>query len=172
MYRQEMRHAYSVRVYLHPPEELRRRWKVRRDSTQRGYSEQEVLHELDIREPDSAAFIRPQRHHADIEVSFFPAISSRSRRNDDAHLNVRLTLHGTLHHPDLPLVSSDFRGDSRSSIVDGLLTALLCEARMIHVVGWYDNEWGYASRVADLASFISEREHSKPCPEHIQVEQV
>src|SRR5713226_10595554 len=91
-YWQEMRNAYSVRVFLNPPEELRRRWKVRRDSTQRGYSEEEVLRELDMREPDSAAFIRPQRTHADIEVSFFPDISSQSHQNDDAHLNVRLTL--------------------------------------------------------------------------------
>ncbi len=100
-YRQEMRNAYSVLVYLNPPEELRRRWKVRRDSTHRGYSEQAVLRELDIREPDSAAYIRPQRYYADIEVSFFPEPSSRPVRNDDAHLNVRLTLHGTLSHPDL-----------------------------------------------------------------------
>ena len=63
-----------------------------------------------------------------------------------------------LGYTDLPLVSSDFRGDSRSSIVDGLMTTVLCEERMIRVVGWYDNEWGYASRVADMASFISECE--------------
>jgi glyceraldehyde 3-phosphate dehydrogenase len=63
-----------------------------------------------------------------------------------------------LGYTHLPLVSSDFRGDSRSSTVDGLLTALLCEERMIRVVGWYDNEWGYASRVADLASFIGKCE--------------
>src|SRR5690348_1818415 len=48
MYWQEMRNAYGVRVYLDPPEELRWRWKVRRDSTQRGYSEREVLHELAV----------------------------------------------------------------------------------------------------------------------------
>ena len=43
-------------------------------------------------------------------------------------------------------------------IVDGLMTAGLSEEHMIHVVGWYDNKWGYACRVADLASFISECE--------------
>src|ERR1700736_4612217 len=93
MYWQEMRNAYSVRVFLNPPEQLRRRWKVRRDSMQRGYSEQEVLRELDAREPDSAAFIRPQRYHADIEVSYFSDPLSQPLENDDAHLNVRLTLH-------------------------------------------------------------------------------
>ncbi len=117
MYWQEMRNAYSVRVYLNPPEELRRRWKVRRDSTKRGYSEQEVLRELDIRESDSAAFIRPQRYHADIEVSYFPDPSSWSRQNDDAHLNVRLTLHGTLHHPDLSrIIDEDRSGCVRSTL--------------------------------------------------------
>ena len=116
-YRQEMRNAYSVRVYLNPPEELRRRWKVRRDSTERGYSEQEVLRELDIREPDSAAYIRPQRNHADIEVSFFPDLSPWSRQNDDEHLNVRLTLHGTLPHPDLSrIIEEDQSGCVRSTL--------------------------------------------------------
>lgn len=71
-------------------------------------------------------------------------------------------LAGILGYTDLPLVSSDFRGDSRSSIVDGLLTALLCEERMIHVISWYDNEWGYASRVADLTKYITS---------HVTVEQ-
>ncbi len=116
-YSQEMRNAYSVRVYLNPPEELRRRWKVRRDSTKRGYSEQEVLRELDIREPDSEAYIRPQRSHADIEVSYFPDPSSEFRQNDDAHLNVRLTLHGTLHHPDLSqIIDEDRSGCVRSTL--------------------------------------------------------
>lgn len=62
---------------------------------------------------------------------------------------------GILGYTDLPLVSGDFRGDSRSSIVDGLMTAVLCKERTIHLVSWYDNEWGYASRIADLASFMS-----------------
>jgi hypothetical protein len=70
------------------------------------------------------------------------------------------SLAGILGYTDLPLVSSDFRGDSRSSIVDGLMTAVLSDENMVHIVGWYDNEWGYASRIADLANFISECEHS------------
>lgn len=113
-YWQEMRNAYSVRVYLEPPEYLRRRWKVRRDTTERGYSEQEVLRELDRREADSAAYIRPQRHHADIIVSFYP---DETRQSDDAHLNVRLTLHGTLHHPDLShIIEADQSGCVRSRL--------------------------------------------------------
>ncbi|MHB8598340.1 MAG: phosphoribulokinase [Ktedonobacteraceae bacterium] len=117
MYWQEMRNAYSVCVFLNPPEDLRRRWKLRRDSTQRGYSEQDVLRELDIREPDSEAYIRPQRSHADIEVCYFPDPASRSRQDNDAHLNVRLTLHGTLHHPDLSqIIDEDQSGCVRSTL--------------------------------------------------------
>lgn len=74
-----------------------------------------------------------------------------------------------LGYTDLPLVSSDFRGDSRSSIVDGLMTALLAEESTIHVVSWYDNEWGYASRVADLASFISKHESGTYYPEDVPI---
>ncbi|MAT41105.1 MAG: type I glyceraldehyde-3-phosphate dehydrogenase [Anaerolineaceae bacterium] len=50
-----------------------------------------------------------------------------------------------------PLVSMDYKGDSRSSIVDGLTTMVLGD-NMIKVVTWYDNEWGYSCRTADLAA--------------------
>lgn len=63
---------------------------------------------------------------------------------------------GILGYTDEPLVSTDFRGDPRSSIVDGLSTMVL-GGNMIKVLAWYDNEWGYSSRVADLASFIAEK---------------
>ncbi|MGO8949455.1 MAG: type I glyceraldehyde-3-phosphate dehydrogenase [Ktedonobacterales bacterium] len=55
-----------------------------------------------------------------------------------------------------PLVSSDFRGDQRSSIVDADSTMMVGD-NFLKVVAWYDNEWGYSCRVADLASFIGER---------------
>ncbi len=63
---------------------------------------------------------------------------------------------GILGFTDEPLVSTDFRGDARSSIVDGLSTMVL-GGNMIKVLAWYDNEWGYSSRVADLASFLAEK---------------
>ena len=65
-----MRDCYDVRVYLAPPEELRRKWKVQRDCSKRGYTTDQVLAELDRREQDSAQFIRPQERHADMVVSF------------------------------------------------------------------------------------------------------
>lgn len=57
---------------------------------------------------------------------------------------------------DEPLVSVDFNGDDRSSIVDGLSTMVI-EDRKVKVLAWYDNEWGYSSRVVDLAAYIAER---------------
>jgi glyceraldehyde 3-phosphate dehydrogenase len=65
-------------------------------------------------------------------------------------------LKGILDYTDEPLVSTDFRGDSHSSIIDGLSTMAL-GGDFIKVIAWYDNEWGYSCRVADLTQFISER---------------
>jgi glyceraldehyde 3-phosphate dehydrogenase len=65
-------------------------------------------------------------------------------------------MQGILGFTDEPLVSSDFRGDSRSSIIDGLSTMMIGD-NFLKVVSWYDNEWGYSCRVSDLASFIAER---------------
>ncbi len=63
-------------------------------------------------------------------------------------------LKGILEYSDEPLVSSDFRGDSHSAIVDGLSTMVL-GGNMVKVIAWYDNEWGYSSRVADLVHFLA-----------------
>ncbi len=61
---------------------------------------------------------------------------------------------GILGYTDEPLVSLDFKGDTRSSIVDGLSTMVLT-GNMIKVVAWYDNEWGYSVRTADLAALMA-----------------
>jgi len=62
-------------------------------------------------------------------------------------------LKGIMAYSEEPLVSSDLRGDSHSSIVDGPLTSLI--GNMIKVVSWYDNEWGYACRIADLTHYLA-----------------
>jgi glyceraldehyde 3-phosphate dehydrogenase len=62
---------------------------------------------------------------------------------------------GILGYTDEPLVSSDFRHDPRSSVVDGLSTMVIGES-MVKVIAWYDNEWGYSCRVADLAALVCE----------------
>jgi glyceraldehyde 3-phosphate dehydrogenase len=57
---------------------------------------------------------------------------------------------------DQPLVSMDYKGDSRSSIVD-LDKNMVMGDKLVKVVTWYDNEWGYSSRTADLAKFVAEK---------------
>jgi glyceraldehyde 3-phosphate dehydrogenase len=65
-------------------------------------------------------------------------------------------LAGILGASDEPLVSTDFRGDSRSSIVD-LPSNMVLGGNFVKVIAWYDNEWGYSCRVADLARYMAER---------------
>jgi glyceraldehyde 3-phosphate dehydrogenase len=65
------------------------------------------------------------------------------------------SLSGILQYTDEPLVSSDFIGNPHSSIIDGLSTMSM-QDDMVKVVGWYDNEWGYSSRTADLAAFLTD----------------
>jgi glyceraldehyde 3-phosphate dehydrogenase len=61
-----------------------------------------------------------------------------------------------MDYTEEPLVSMDFKGDPHSSIVDGLSTMVIGE-NLIKVVAWYDNEWGYACRVADLTNYMAEK---------------
>ncbi|AAO35015.1 glyceraldehyde-3-phosphate dehydrogenase [Clostridium tetani] len=63
---------------------------------------------------------------------------------------------GILGYSEEPLVSVDYRGDARSSIVDGLSTMVMGN-RLVKVVSWYDNEWGYSTRLADLAKYVADR---------------
>ena len=61
-----------------------------------------------------------------------------------------------LDYTEEPLVSMDFKGDPHSAIVDGLSTMVIGD-NLVKVVAWYDNEWGYSCRVADLVSFMAEK---------------
>jgi len=64
-------------------------------------------------------------------------------------------LKGILGYSEEPLVSMDYKGDPRSSIVDGLLTMVI--GNMVKVVAWYDNEWGYSCRVVDLVKMVANK---------------
>jgi glyceraldehyde 3-phosphate dehydrogenase len=66
------------------------------------------------------------------------------------------SMRGILGYTDEPLVSIDFKGDPRSSIVDGLSTMTIGD-NMIKVLAWYDNEWAYACRTADLCAFLVQK---------------
>lgn len=124
---QEMRDVFDIRIYLDPPEELRRKWKVTRDTTKRGYTTDKVLAELDRREPDSAAFIRPQKQYADLVIAFQPA-----EGRDQSQLDAFITLHPGLAHPDLAEI---INGDS-----DGLELKREGESEVLFVPGELDRK--------------------------------
>lgn len=66
------------------------------------------------------------------------------------------SMKGIIEYCEKPLVSIDFKGNSHSAIIDSLSTMVL-DDDMIKVVAWYDNEWGYSNRLADLVKYIAER---------------
>jgi len=138
----EMCTMFDVRVYLDPPEDLRRHWKVQRDCSRRGYTTDEVLAELDRREPDSETFIRPQRSRADVVVSFQP-------NSDDSqdHLDARLILRDTLPQPDF----SDLVADQER---DGLTLVARTGEQELHVPGTIRPE-----RAQEIEEAIWERMH-------------
>ncbi|MGE0613264.1 MAG: phosphoribulokinase [Hyphomicrobiales bacterium] len=104
----EMRNCFDVKIYLEPDEDLRIRWKVYRDTTQRGYTRDEVLESLERRRMDSPAFIHPQRKFADIVIqSGRPEGADRS----DTRLDMRHILRSTLPHPDFEAVVQEVGGD-------------------------------------------------------------
>jgi phosphoribulokinase len=105
-----MRDCYDVKIYLDPEEDLRKRWKLHRDTTRRGYKREEVLFQLERRESPSQAFIHPQRTFADIVIRFQ---RSKGANGSDTQLDVRHILRPTLPHPDFtPL----FDGSSNAGL--------------------------------------------------------
>ena len=106
-----LRDCYDVKVYLEPEESLRRAWKLQRDTARRGYTESEVMTQLQDLARDAVDYIKPQRTFADIVVRFFPPLEHEAETG--AHLNVRHTLRPTLPHPDLsPVLDRDPESES------------------------------------------------------------
>jgi glyceraldehyde 3-phosphate dehydrogenase len=108
------------------------------------------LHGLSLRVPTSTVSI------VDLVVDLEKPASTEAV-NDALRAAADGALNGILGFCDEPLVSSDFRGNAASSIVDGPSTVVM-EGKMAKVLSWYDNEWGYSCRVGDLAAFMAERE--------------
>jgi glyceraldehyde 3-phosphate dehydrogenase len=95
-----------------------------------------------------------------VSVIDFVAITERPVTAEEANAALRAAadgpMHGLLGYTEEELVSMDFKGDSRSSIVDAASTMVTGD-RMLKIIAWYDNEWGYACRVADLTAYVGER---------------
>ena len=99
------RACFDITVYLDPPEEIRREWKLRRDCAERGYTQEQVRAELARREPESAAYIRPQRQWADIAVRFAPVAGHTEPQGTP--LSAEILLRPTIQHPELSHVLTD-----------------------------------------------------------------
>jgi glyceraldehyde 3-phosphate dehydrogenase (phosphorylating) len=97
---------------------------------------------------------------ATVSVIDFVALTSRPVTAESANAALKAAaggpMRGLLGITTEELVSMDFKGDERSSIVDGLSTMVVGDD-LLKVIAWYDNEWGYSCRVADLASFMAVR---------------
>lgn len=83
----------------------------------------------------------------------FPREVSRDEINTALREATQGKMNGILGYSELPLVSSDIKEDSRSSIVDGEQTMVI--GNMAKILSWYDNEWGYSCRCVDLAAYIA-----------------
>jgi glyceraldehyde 3-phosphate dehydrogenase len=79
---------------------------------------------------------------------------------DSVNQALKEAAHGKMKHvlgyTETPLVSIDFKGNKLSSIVDAALTMVVGE-RMVKVLSWYDNEWGYSNRLVELATFVASK---------------
>ena len=149
---EDMRDVFDVRVYLAPPEDLRRKLKISRDTGKRGYTEEEVHEQLDEREPDSQAFIRPQEAYADITVIFHP---EEEGEEDFEHLACDLRLREGLDHPDFaPLCDADV----------GITLEQGPDHELLHIPGHIDPEQGH-----QLEEMIWDRMHFA---RHLQSEEI
>lgn len=93
-----------------------------------------------------------------VSVTDFTVVLNKSASVDDINdaykKSAQSNLKGILEYTDEPLVSSDFKQNTHSTIIDGPSTMSM-DGTLVKVVGWYDNEWGYSCRTADLTNYIS-----------------
>ncbi len=94
-----------------------------------------------------------------VSVVDFTAVLGREVTKDEVNAAFRKAsegeLEGIMAYTEEPLVSMDLKGDERSTIVSGIDTIVL--GNMVKVISWYDNEWGYACRLSDLAAFVASK---------------
>ena len=94
-----------------------------------------------------------------VSVVDFTATLGREVTKDEVNAAFRAAadgaMRGIMSYTEEPLVSSDLKGDEHSTIVSGLDTIVL--GNMVKVISWYDNEWGYACRLADITAFVASK---------------
>jgi len=94
-----------------------------------------------------------------VSVVDFVAMLKREVTKDEVNATFKRAsagdLKGIMAYTEEPLVSSDLKGDEHSAIVSGIDTIVL--GNMVKVIAWYDNEWGYACRLADMAAYVGAR---------------
>jgi glyceraldehyde 3-phosphate dehydrogenase len=97
---------------------------------------------------------------ADVSLTCLTAVVSKTTTRDEVNAALKAAangaLKGILGFEERPLVSSDFIGDSRSSIVDAEQTAVV-GGDLVEVQAWYDNEWGFSSRMVDLTRIAAKK---------------
>ena len=97
---------------------------------------------------------------ATVSITDFVAIVSREVTVDEVNTAFKSAadgpLKGTLEYSYAPLVSSDFKGNPHSCIFDAPSTMVMA-GDMVKILGWYDNEWGYSCRTADLCAFMTDK---------------
>jgi len=95
-------------------------------------------------------------------VSMIDVVANIKKDATAAEINAAFTaaangpMKGILGVSNEPLVSIDYKGDTRSSIVDGLSTMVM-GGNLVKVLSWYDNEWAYSCRVADLVKLVGSK---------------
>jgi phosphoribulokinase len=109
-----IRGLFDLKVWLDPEEDLKHRWKLQRDVAKRGYTEEAVRREIEARRPDYERHIAPQVHDADLIVRFYRP----EGRDDDAHLNVRITQRATLPRLNLDGLLKEAANGLRVSMTD------------------------------------------------------
>ena len=98
-----------------------------------------------------------------VSVVDFTATLNREVTKDEVNAAFKRasegSLKGIMAYTEEPLVSMDFKGDPHSTIVSGLDTIVL--GNMVKIISWYDNEWGYACRLADITAFVASKLKAK-----------
>ncbi|MBE3595420.1 MAG: phosphoribulokinase [Hydrogenibacillus sp.] len=90
LYLEKLREALDLKIYFDTDTRLRVRWKVRRDAATRGYTEDEVLAEIERRKPDVERYIEPQKAFADIVIKYFPDDARAPSADDPEPIKVQI----------------------------------------------------------------------------------